>query len=260
MRPALALGIALAAAGLAWLARGVTGSGAAAAALVGALVLWATGWEGGAILGGFFVSSTLVSRIGARRAEAGDARGEQRDPVQVLANGAAAALGACAERWVPGLGIWTLTGALAAAAADTWATGVGAWSPSRPRHLLRGTPVPRGTSGAVSLVGTLGGAAGALLVAGIAAALTRDAALLLAAFSIGVAGMLLDSLLGAAAQARFECPLCAVPSDRRRHRCGTRTRLVGGLSWLDNDGVNAVTTTIAAVAAGVSFLMLFPSP
>ena len=258
MTPALALGIALVASGLAWLARGVTASGALAAGIVGFLVLWATGWPGGAVLAVFFVSSSLVSRAGARRAGASDARGEQRDHVQVLANGGAAALGACAERWFPGLGLWLVTGALSAAAADTWATGLGAFSPRQPRDLLRGVPVARGTSGGVSLTGTLGGLVGAVLVSGVAAVASGDAALLLVCSSIGVGGMALDSLLGAARQARFECPACLVPSERRVHRCGTRTRLVGGWSWLDNDGVNALMTTVAGAAAGISFIMLHP--
>ena len=32
------------------------------------------------------------------------------------------------------------------------------------------------------------------------------------------------------------------------HRCGTRTEHTGGLAWLTNDGVNAVTTATSALA------------
>ena len=251
MTPALALGVSLAAALVAWALRALTGSGALAATAVGAAVLWATGWPGGAVLGMFFLPSTLIGRVAAAKPGASDARGEQRDAVQVLANGAAAAAGACAEFRAPGLGVWMLTGALAAAAADTWATSLGALSPREPRALLSGRAVPRGTSGAVSLLGTLGGIVGALLVAGTAALGAGDPALLRAGFLLGVGGMILDSLLGAALQGRFRCPACGTPSERRRHHCGTRTDLVGGWRWLDNDAVNAVATTAAGLAAAL---------
>ena len=32
------------------------------------------------------------------------------------------------------------------------------------------------------------------------------------------------------------------------HRCGTRTTCTGGVSWLTNDGVNAITTAAGALA------------
>ncbi|HEY9382833.1 MAG TPA: DUF92 domain-containing protein [Gemmatimonadales bacterium] len=253
MTPALALGISLAVALVAWRARAVSGSGAVAATAVGTAVLWTTGWAGAAVLGMFFLPSTVVGRLGARRPAASDARGEQRDAVQVLANGGPAALGACGELLVPGLGFWALTGALAAASADTWATSLGAFSRRDPRHLLEGRRVPRGTSGGVSLVGSLGGVLGAVAVAGTAAAATGDRRLLSAGFALGAAGMLLDSLLGAWGQARFRCPACDLPSERRIHRCGTRTQLVGGWRWLDNDGVNAVATAAAGLAGALWF-------
>jgi uncharacterized membrane protein len=100
MPPALALGVSLAVALTAWRARALTVSGALVAAAIGCAVLWSTGWAGGAVLGVFFLPSTLIGRWGARRPGAGDARGEQRDAV-VAANGAAAALGRC---WPSGRG------------------------------------------------------------------------------------------------------------------------------------------------------------
>ncbi|HEV8598607.1 MAG TPA: DUF92 domain-containing protein [Gemmatimonadales bacterium] len=253
MPPALALGVSLAVALTAWRAHALTASGAVTAALIGFAVLWSNGWPGGAVLAMFFLPSSLIGRWAQQRFPPGasDARGERRDAVQVTANGAAAALGALLALRAGGLGFWILTGALAAAAADTWATSLGAWSPRDPRHLLSGARVPCGTSGGVSLVGTLGGVAGALLVAGTAALLAGSPALLLAGFGIGVGGMFLDSLLGAAVQGRYRCPACGTPSERRRHLCGAPTQLVGGWRWLDNDAVNAVATTAAGLAAGL---------
>jgi len=70
-----------------------------------------------------------------------------------------------------------------------------------------------------------------------------------AAAGIGIAGMFLDSALGAAVQGRFHCDRCDRASEWQRHRCGGTTRLLGGYRWLNNDGVNALSTA-AATAAG----------
>ena len=253
MSVAVAAAVSLLVAAGAWWAGALTRAGAAAAALVGTAILWGTGWAGGAVLGAFFVSGSVLGRLAQRRPSASDARGEQRDPVQVLANGGPAGVFALLGMRHPELGLWIVTTSLAAATADTWATAVGASSPNDPRDLLSRRPVPRGTSGGVSTRGSLGGVAGALLVASVGAALTGSPALLIAATLIGVGGMFLDSLLGASVQARFRCMACGTASERRRHGCGATTTLIGGWRWLDNDGVNAVTTLAAALAGGLAW-------
>jgi len=107
-----------------WLTRG----GAAAALLVGGATLWGVGWRGLVLLLAFFVSASLVTQRDAR----------QRTARQVLANGGVPAVAAL-------LGAWPVfAGALAAAAADTWATEIGARSPTPPRLITSGVPVPHG--------------------------------------------------------------------------------------------------------------------
>ena len=245
----LALGLSFLVATAAYRAGALTRDGAVAAVLVGTLVLFGAGWGGAALLAVFFVSSTLVGRIALARGKAADPAGERRNARQVLANGAAAAVGALIERQSPGLGLWIVCGALAAAAADTWATSIGAFSRTDPRHLLDGRRMPKGASGGVSPLGTLGAMAGAAIVAVSGGLAGGGVPLLIAGISIGFGGMLLDSLLGASLQGRFECPRCAVATECRLHRCGTPAGLVGGLKWLDNDGVNAFSTGLAALAA-----------
>jgi uncharacterized protein (TIGR00297 family) len=152
----------------AWRAGALTAGGAGAATLVGTLVLWGTGWHGGAVLAAFFILSSLVSREGEGRRVKGewaDAKGSRRDSWQVMANGAPAALAAPLGFDHPSLALWIVTGSLAAAAADTWATSIGALSPTPPRLLVGWTRVPPGTSGGVTLLGSLGAVAGALTVA-----------------------------------------------------------------------------------------------
>jgi uncharacterized protein (TIGR00297 family) len=245
----LAVGISTLVATAAWRAGALTRDGALAAALVGTAILFGLGWPGGAMLAAFFVTSTLVGRIAMAQGRAADPAAERRNGRQVLANGAVAAIGALIERRIPVLGLWVVCGTLAAAAADTWATSIGAFSRTDPRHLLGGGRVPKGTSGAVSLLGTLAAVAGAATVAVSGALAGGGMPLLAAGIPIGFGGMLLDSLLGASLQGRFECAHCAVTTERRLHGCGTPAVWVGGLRWLDNDGVNGLSTGLAALAA-----------
>lgn len=233
--------------------RALSTSGAVAAVAVGTATL-AAGWSWGALLIAFFISSTALSRLRAerkaRRTAAIVAKGSRRDAVQVLANGgpfAAAALGALAfpaPAWAA-LGL----GALATAAADTWATEIGTLAPAPPRSIHSGRPVPPGTSGGVTLLGTVAALAGAAAIALLAAALGWDARLAAAAAAGGFAGALADSLLGATLQARRWCDRCALATERTTHDCGARTRPAGGLRWLDNDGVNAASAAVGALAA-----------
>jgi uncharacterized membrane protein len=207
------------------------------------------------VLAAFFVSSNLVSRMGSRPPVAGfDAKSDRRDAWQVYANGGVAALAAVA---VPvELRLWLVTAPLAAAAADTWATVVGTRSGNSPRLLGIGPHVPLGTSGGMTLIGSAGGALGALIVSTTGALVSGTPALLPIGILIGLAGMLVDSGVGALLQGRFHCAACDEASEWRVHRCGQRTVLKGGFRWLDNDGVNLFATLFAAAAALLSWRLL----
>lgn len=220
-------------------------------------MLGGTGWAGGAVLAAFFVSSTLISGV-APPPPGLDPKGPRRDPRQVLANGLVAGLAALGGRVDPGLGLWLATATLAAAAADTWATSVGALSRREPRRIVGWQPVPRGTSGGITLAGSLGAAAGAGLVAGTAVMTGAPAAVLPIGTLVGFLGMALDSLLGATAQGRFRCPACDRPSEWPVHRCGTATIHEGGIRWLDNDAVNLAATAAAAALALGAWVSGFP--
>lgn len=253
-----AAAIAALVAGSAWLAGALTPRGGWAAWTVGTAVLWGAGWAGGAVLAAFFVGSSAVSRlVRPRRPGTLDPKGERRDERQVYANGAAAAVGALIGRGDE-LGLWLVTAGLAAAAADTWATAWGGRSAVPPRHLLTGRVVPPGTSGGVTVIGSLGGLAGAVGVALTGAVAGGTPALLPAGALIGFGGMLADSGIGALLQGRFECPACGVASEWRTHRCGTATIQRGGWRWLDNDGVNALATGLATLAGALAWALVCP--
>jgi len=210
------------------------------------MVLFGSGWSGGAVLAVFFVSSNLVSRlVPASSSATADPKGDRRDAWQVCANGGPAALLALGGSSLADVRIWLVTASLAAAAADTWATSLGSLSSNPPRLLWSGRPVPPGTSGGISGLGNLGALAGAALVAGTGALAAGNASLLVPGMLIGFVGMLFDSALGATLQARFWCPQCETASEWRRHRCGSRTVWKAGCSWMNNDLVNLCSTALA---------------
>jgi len=242
MSPALAAPIAAAAAVGGWAVGWLTGGGAVAATLIGAAVLGGGGLGGLALLGTFFVSGSLLSARGAA--------GPRRRAAQVLANGWAAGLGALVIPAAPPVGWALVAGGLAAAQADTWATELGRRSRRLPRLITNGTPVPIGTSGAVSVVGTLGGGAGAVVIGLLARALEAPvpAAWIAAA---GCAGMLADSALGATAQARFACAVCGQAVETPRH-CDADAAHRGGLRWMTNDTVNMLCTGAGAAMAALA--------
>ena len=248
--------VPISAALLAWRGRALDRSGALAAALMGIVVLAGCGWGGALVLTAFFLPTTLAGRLTIRGAPEVERKAEVRSARQVLANGGAAMLGSLLEFPSPGSGIWVLTVSLAAASADTWATSLGRLSRHPPIRLGTSERVPPGTSGGVTLWGVVGGAIGALLVAGTLIVTLRATRLAILAFAIGWGGMFFDSVLGAWVQARFRCPRCATLTERRWHDCGTRTTLESGWGWLDNDSVNLLATVAAALTGIVVWEVL----
>ena len=254
---ALGIGIAL----LAWRLRALSASGALAAALTGGVIFGLGGLRWAILLLLFFATSSGLSRLSARRKTALTekfSKGSRRDWGQVAANGGLAALLALVHGLWPGqTWMWVaFAGALAAVNADTWATELGVLSKQPPRLITSWQRVEGGTSGGVSLIGTLAALGGATLI-GLAAALlwpeTGSWATWLAVSLGGLAGTLFDSWLGATIQAIYHCPACQKETERHPvHTCGAQTTLLRGWRWLNNDLVNlACSLAGAGLALGI---------
>lgn len=250
----LGLGLGVVAAGLGYLIGGLTPGGAIAAALVGTLTMGGGGIGPAILLLVFFFSSSAFSRIGGERklaAQSFFSKRARRDAGQVLANGAVAAGLSVAFGLGGGL-VWFagLSGALAAVTADTWATELGVLASGRPRLITTGEPVEAGTSGGISVLGTGSAVAGALFIALTGGALSLSWRVSPAALLGGIAGALVDSLLGATVQAGYECPACNKPTEQHPlHTCGTETIHRRGWVWLGNDAVNFVASAAGAMIA-----------
>ena len=187
--------------------------------------------------------STKVARIGDMVEKDGE-----RDAWQVAANGGvftAAAIGSLIHPspiWLP-----VAAGALAASTADTWATEIGTLAEHPPKLITTGEPVPAGTSGGVTWAGSLAGLAGAACIGILALLIGWGVRSAWAAVAGGIAGSFVDSVAGATFQRRRWCERCSKPTERLLHTCGTTTRPHGGIGWVDNDVVNAISSLTGAV-------------
>lgn len=244
----LVLGMLLAS-GVAWGAyrmRLLTHDGALGAVVVGASVFGLGGWQPSLLMVVFFFTSSLLPRVLGRSGQS-----ERRNFWQVMANGGAPMLAVWLGFLAPALAerAWfACIASLACATGDTWATEMGMRYGRQPRLILTGAPVPPGTSGAVSLAGTVGALLGSGLIAGLGALTTGlSAGQFLWVWGAGLAGVMLDSLLGASVQARFVCRQCQKRTESRFH-CGVPAEWRSGWRWLDNNGVNALATLGTAVA------------
>ena len=184
-------------------------------------------------------------------------RGEPRKLRQVLANSVPALF--CALGYAASGDGWLLVvaaGALAASTADTWASEVGVHSKNPPVNILTREPLQRGLSGGVSPLGLAATLVGAVSSALLATLLFRafsfavptgpDAFALIAA--CGVAGSLLDSVLGARLQAKYRDPEAGRIVEKPPVASGAA--LVSGHAWVTNDAVNFMSG-VAVVALGL---------
>jgi uncharacterized protein (TIGR00297 family) len=143
-------------------------------------------------------------------------------------------------------------GALAAALSDTMATEVGGLSRSTPRRLTRPRQsVPPGSSGGVTGLGITAGVAGSGIIslAGLLLGVVGPAPrALLVVFLAGFLGCLVDSLLGDTIQGKYECQICGSRVESSTH-CAAPCRWAGGVRWLGNNAVNALTTACGGLMA-----------
>ncbi len=232
---------------LAYKAGSLSASGAITAFLEGTIIFGLGGWKWAILLLAFFISSSLLTRLFEKRKASLNEKfekGGRRDAGQVLANGWVASLFAGFHFFFPSAS-WpwlAFAGSLAAVNADTWATELGVLNPVMPRLITSGKKVERGTSGGISLFGSLAAISGATLLAllaGLVNFLGSFWVIIISSFLAGLVGSFFDSFLGATVQAIYYCPACKKETEKHpHHTCGTTTIKIRGWSWLNNDMVN----------------------
>jgi uncharacterized protein (TIGR00297 family) len=216
---------------LAWRAGAVTAGGAVTGFVI-ALVIFGGLMIGGLVVLGVALALTIASsHLGrARKAALGieEARGGRRGFSNILANCLVGAAGAALCLLAPAgyespLGPVMMVTGIAAGASDTVASEVGKALGGRPRQFPSLQPVPPGTPGGVTAVGTLAGVVAAAIIAASAVPYwlpLRNVPLVVVACTCG-------AFAESALATRFE------------------SRRV-----LDNDVLNFLNTAVAAAVAG----------
>ena len=190
-------------AALGYLTRSISFSGAIAGLGLGTVVWSCLDWHGYLLLLAFFFIGSGATRLGFQRKESlglAEARRGRRGARNAIANMGVAAVCALLAVLTPAHELFVLAfaGAFAAATADTLESEIGQLWGGRPRLLTTWEPVPAGTDGGVSVVGTLAGVVGALVPAGLGWAVGLYAARgIVAVAPAGLLATIVESLIGA---------------------------------------------------------------
>jgi len=213
----------------------LTVAGATTGAVIAIMIFSGAGYTGLGMLAAFFILGTLATAWGKKEKLQFKAKEDQsgkRNAGQVLANGGVAAIIGLLVYFVPAkaeLFRLMMAGSLASAMADTLSSELGMIYGKRFYNIISWKRDNRGLDGVISLEGTLIGVVGSIIISIIyAVGFGWDNKILIVIIA-GTIGNLADSVLGALLE-------------RKR--------------YLGNDAVNFLNTSIAAIAAGLLWVIL----
>lgn len=234
--------------------------------ILGVIIFGAGGWIWTVPILTFFISSSLLSKVGKyqkKKLESIYEKSSQRDIEQVMANGGLA--GSMVILWLyfpDPIWYFAYLGILAAVNGDTWATELGAFSRVKPRSICGFKAVEPGTSGGITPVGTMGALQGAFVIVLTGYWMLQDQNLSLSLNTIllivlvsGFIATLIDSLLGCTLQAQYQCPKCSKQTEKQIHCDGQKTNRISGLVWMNNDMVNAICAFTSMIMIVLGFLI-----
>ncbi len=236
-------------------------SGLIAGLIIGLTVILLGGWSWFIVLLSFHVVAGVVTKWRydyKRRLGVAEEKGGARGWKNVTANGIIAAVMTVFEAFIGGQ-VWAFAylAAVAAAMGDTLATEIGLLNPEPPRLVTKPwLKVEPGTSGGVSILGYVASVLAGAIVGFLGYILgvvpeydTIDFPVFLLIIVLStIAGVTVDSIIGATVQAQYRCVVCGKLTEKPVH-CGKPARLVKGYEWIDNHIVNILGIGSAALAA-----------
>jgi uncharacterized protein (TIGR00297 family) len=236
-----------------YLQRSLSSNGAMAAVFVGAAVYFGFGVKGLLLLGIFFVTSSTWSKYKSsvkKEMEEKLAKGATRDWRQVMANGGSAALLSIIYYFHQDI-VWLIgfIVCLASSNSDTWASEIGTLSKKKPLYIRTFKPIEKGTSGAISVLGTTAAILGSLLIAFAGAWFFHlEIVHFFIIFLFGFLGNIIDTVMGAYYQQVYICRTCGIETEKQVH-CQSEAKRIKGWHLVDNDMVNFLSGSIAAILA-----------
>ncbi len=229
--------------------RAITFRGFIAAAVLGTVLFIFGGWLCFLSLVLFFILGSLTSHIGRMKKkdavllhEHSGARGAS----QVMANGLPSLIMAVSFYFSDMEGFLVAAIAcFAGAAADTFSSEIGMLSKKMPVSILNFKPIQRGLSGGITSLGIAAGFLGAILIS-LTGVYKFGFKIVINSVISGIVCSIVDSLLGAAIQAKY-----IIPSDdsltERSDKDGFPLELVHGVRWINNNVVNFISIFICGM-------------
>jgi uncharacterized protein (TIGR00297 family) len=235
-------------------------SGFAGAVILGTSLYFFGGVFLSGIMISFFISSSILTKYKEREKAIFEDINEKtggRDYTQVIANGGLGLIYAFLYYLTKNaIFIVAYTASFAAANADTWSSEVGILSKRRTLSIVTLKRTEAGISGGISLLGTAAGFCGSVFISFIffigyiVTAGWNDRLIFYSAIICltGFSGTIIDSYLGALAQAKYKCAVCGKVTERRSHH-NKATIHISGIRLIDNDTVNFISCLLASVIA-----------
>lgn len=229
--------------------KALTPAGVVTAIGVDAVISATLGNFGFILLMTFFCVAVLIDKIKKRIDPNGNGeelKGDCRDHMQVIVNALIPSLAAVLF-WFSRdyVYIVAFVASLSEALADSAASGVGSFA-RRTYDPFRLKVTKKGLSGGMSVIGTLASLCGAALVSAVALAFGAVGikAMLIAVLA-AFCGAIFDSFLGSVFQVKYKCTVCSELTEKHKH-CGVSTVRSRGLTLIDNDVVNLLSSLFAA--------------
>ena len=246
----------------------LTMDGALAGYFIGIIIMGVGAWTLGAGLLTFFIVGSLATKLNkkSQKEVSFEKSSSKRDSMQALAKAGFASFVAFLILVYPGdLTIEIIViAALGSSLADTMGTEIGIFSKSTPRYVLKPwQKLKKGESGAISIIGTLASLISAFFYTVFLFALSLIDPSLHKSFPLSflalipiaaVIGMLLDSILGIKLQEQRICQVCGSKVETKTH-CEMETNKYSGFSFINNDLVNFIATSLGGIVAGLLFII-----
>ena len=230
----------------------LTTNGIMTALILDLVVSIAFGNMGFCILVCFFGGSLIADKLKMRE----EKHKHPRSAIQVLANGSLGIVfGILYFIWPSPVFFVAFASVFSEAFADTASSGIG-YRSKRTYDVFRMRKAMAGTSGGMSLRGTLSALISAAFISVISAFDSEvgftEAFIILVS---GFCGSIFDSFLGSLLQGKYKCSVCGEYTEEKIH-CSEKAVLQSGFAWMDNSAVNFLSTAFASIISIILMLII----